>query len=206
MGIFVIGLFGICAAATQKRQLIRIFAYLSALTVLIVFGISLLRIITHFTMKDTILGTCVNAAMGRGYVYGGWWGPVYSDSLSSEQFCNRSYDRDSWAFIVGMLILCGIAIVFSIIAFSYLRQSLDPSSPANAMRDPQHSGVSPAHYYPPYGASGYNAAYGQGYNYPAPAGPPPGPYPGRPSPEYFERPGLEDSQKKNDDEGSGPKV
>jgi hypothetical protein len=91
----------------------------------------------------------------------------------------------------------GLGIFFSILAFSYLRQTLGAS---NAPR----SGVFPAHYSAPYGASGYNPAYGQGYhNYSAPAGPPPGPYAG---PDYGKPPGYSsggedvvDMQKRNED-------
>jgi hypothetical protein len=51
MGVVAIGLYGVFAAVTQKLAFIRIHAYLSALAALIVVGISLLRIIVHFTMK-----------------------------------------------------------------------------------------------------------------------------------------------------------
>jgi len=212
MGVLLIGLFGIGAAASQKLHPIRIFAYLSALGALIVAGLTLFLVIIHFTMRTTILDACTNAATGQTFVYGGWWGPVYSDTLGPDEakaFCNRYYDRDSWSLIVGFLILTGLGIFFSIIAFSYLRQMLDPASPANIIRDPQRSGFYPAHYNPPFGASaGYAQDY---YNYPAPAGPPPsGAYPGPPEPEYDTKPpgytgdGWEDMQKKGRDEEGGP--
>jgi len=216
MGVLAIGIFGLCAAASQKLMLIRIFAFLSALGALMVAGITLFLVIIHFTMRDTILNACTNAATGQTFFYGGWWGPVYSDPLTPREardFCRRYYDRDSWSLIVGFLILTALGIFFSLIAFSYLRQMLDPSSPGNVIREPQRSGHYPAHYNPPYGAPGYNPAYGQDYyNYPAPAGPPPsGAYPGPPGPEYDTKPpgytgdGWEDMQKKkHGDEESGP--
>lgn len=211
MGVLVIGLFGLFAAGTQKLPLVRIFALLSALAVVIVSGVTLARVVIHFTKRDTILDACTNAATGAVFVYGGWWGPVYSDTLTkseAQDFCSHYYDRDSWSLILAFLILSGLGIFFSFLAFGYLRQMLDPSSPANVMRDPQRSGAFPAHYNPPYG---YNTGYGQGYyNYPAPAGPPPsGAYANPPDdgkPPGYTGDGWEDMQKKtqHDDEESGP--
>jgi len=176
MGVVAIGLYGVFAAATQKLVLIRIHAYLSALAALIVAGISLLKIIIHFTMKNDIIKTCTSSSTGLNYVYAGWWGPVYSDPLSPDDaraFCNRYYDRDSWSEIVGFIILSMIAIFFCLIIFNYFRQSLDPSNPGNVTRDPQRVFGFTPQYQPPYGPppnSGYRPDY---YNYPGPAAPPP---------------------------------
>jgi len=202
MGVFGIGVFGICAALSQNLTLIRIFAFLSALGALIVAGVSMLRIVIHFTMKDTILTACTNVTTGQTFFYGGWWGPVYSDTLSAqdaENFCNSYYDRDSWSLIVGFLILAGLGIFFSIIAFSFYRQMLDPSSPGNVIRDTRRPAAYPSHYNPPFGTPGYNPGY---YNYPAPAGPPPLPeYDGKPP--GYTGDGWEDMQKKSSDEENG---
>ena len=87
--------------------------------------------------------------------------------------CRDSWDHDSWALIVGFLILSGklsflsfalssvshvktptvLAVFFSVIAFSYWRQLLDPRSSANASRAPSaqvRSGGFPSHYTPAY--------------------------------------------------------
>lgn len=87
----------------------------------------------------------------------------------------------------------GLGIFFSLIAFSYLRQMLDPSSSANVIRG-QRSDVYPSHYNPP-------------RFYPAPPGPPPSDaYPGPPDSEYTKPPGYTgdgwDTRKKNHDEES----
>jgi hypothetical protein len=78
-----------------------------------------------------------------------------------------------------------LAVMFTVIAFSYLRQLRDPSSVANRIRAPMNNfgGYGPSHYNPPYNASvpnyapPYGAPPGQWQPYPAyapPAGPPPG--------------------------------
>lgn len=167
----------------------------------------------------------------------GWWGPVYSDTLSAQDAKNCGYpfqvnktlsDRTRtyslpkllWSRFVDLgcwlpdinryatkcLVLsvpphsrAGLGIFFTIIAFSYLRQMLDPSSPGNVIRDPRRSAVHPTHYNPPYGSAGYNPGY---FNYPAPSGPPPLPeYDGKPP--GYTGDGWEDMQKKNRDEESG---
>jgi len=148
MGIFLIGLLGLAAAASERLNVVRTFAYFSVLAALIVAGVSLFRVVIHFTMKDTILNACTNAATGQTFVYGGWWGPIYSSTLSSsdaQDFCKSYYDRDSWSLIVGFLILSALGIFFSLIAFGYLRQNLDPTSRANVI---QRLNVPPRHYLP----------------------------------------------------------
>lgn len=69
-----------------------------------------------------------------------------------------------------MLFCPALATFFSIIAFNYLREVLDPASAANVTRDPQRVFGYSAHYNPPYNNPGYNQHY---YNYPAPSGLPP---------------------------------
>lgn len=101
-----------------------------------------------------------------------------------------------------------LVMVFSAIAFAYLRQMLDPTSAANSFRAPNAGRVGdyPSHYNPPYNTYGAPPAppyYGQqtygGYNISAP------PYEGKP--------GYMPSDNKNDDpfgdtheHGSGSRV
>lgn len=167
----------------------------------------------------------------------------YLPKYSSQLGCRRSWDHDSWSEIVAMLILTGmhscplryslfhspasvLGLLFSVIAFSYYRQLLDPTSPANTSRAPSNQarmGAFPSHYNPPYNASvpnlpyGYNAGpyTGQPYSgapyqhqqYAPPAGPPPDhddpfapPYDGKP-PGYIGRDGkgFENDGKDNKD-------
>lgn len=72
-----------------------------------------------------------------------------------------------------------LSAFFTVVAFNYYRQLLDPSSPANARRTPQvRNEAYPSHYNPPYNASVPNLGYG--YNMPYAGGPfqaPPGPPP-----------------------------
>jgi len=63
-----------------------------------------------------------------------------------------------------------IAVFFSTWAFAYLRQMLDPLSPANASRAPSYAnrtGEYPSHYNPPYHTGFSQPYYGQqsGYGY-----------------------------------------
>lgn len=85
--------------------------------------------------------------------------------------CKNAYDRDSWSEIVGFLITALIAAFFASVNFAFLRQVLDPTSPANMLREPgaQRNGAFPTHYNPPYGGGGSNYYP----SYAPPAGPPP---------------------------------
>ena len=110
----------------------------------------------------------------------------------ANKVCQRYWDRDTWSEIIGFLvigcksihhaIICSLsfsfyvcpalAVFFSIIAFNFLREVLDPSSSGNVTRDPQRVFGYSAHYNPPYNGPDYGQQY---YNHPAPPVPPPRP-------------------------------
>ncbi|KAL0949997.1 hypothetical protein HGRIS_010006 [Hohenbuehelia grisea] len=183
MGIFICEVFGLVAAVTRRLVLIRIYALLSAVAALTVFASSLLRVIIHFTEKNDLISECTTLSTGDEIIYRfGLFGPIRSERLSPGQadaWCRRAWDRDSWAEIVSLLITLFLGVMFSIVAFAYYRQMLDPSSPANASRAPssQVRMEIPTYYNPPYNASvpnlGYNPSPQYQPQYAPPAGPPP---------------------------------
>ncbi|KAJ2916228.1 hypothetical protein MD484_g4191, partial [Candolleomyces efflorescens] len=191
--------FGLYAAATQRLGPVRIFAWLQGLAFVLVAGIGLTRVIIHFTMKNTIINSCINAVDGGTYVYSGFWGPITSgriDTITATNWCNRSWDRGSWSEIIAFLATAFLAALFASVAFGFYRQLLDPSSVANAWRAPVRTDAFPSHYAPPYSA-------GQPYPPPhhapyTPAGAPPyGGYqnqwapPAGPPPDENKPPGYE---------------
>ncbi|KAI3611947.1 hypothetical protein WG66_016199 [Moniliophthora roreri] len=171
--------FGVVAASMQRTPLIRIYTLLSAATTLIVAGSGLLRIVVHFTMKTDIISECTNISKNQDVVYYpfGFWGPsryTFIDEQDARNWCNRAWNHDSWAEIVAFLILLFLAGLFTTVAFSYYRQVLDPTSPANVTRVPARTEVWATHYNPPYSGP-YNGPYnGQPYPYEQ------GPYYGQP--------------------------
>ncbi|KAF8961418.1 hypothetical protein BDZ97DRAFT_1211293 [Flammula alnicola] len=174
MGVLAIECLGVFAAASQKLPIVRLYAYLSAVVFLIIAAVGLIRTIIHFSLKNDIINTCTNVSSGETFFFPGLFGPVNGGTLTTEEaasWCRDAWDRDSWSEVVAFLLTSLLAAFFSAIAFSYLRQVLDPASPANASREPaQHRmGAFPSHYNPPYNPNG-PAPY---YSYPAPAGPPP---------------------------------
>jgi len=186
MVVFAIEVFGIFAAAQQKIPVVRAFAYLSLLVTAIIAATGLIEIVVHFTSKNDIINTCTNLSEDGTIYYGGIFGPIDSGTISPDEardWCNHYWNRDSWSEIISFLLLTFLAAFFAGVAFAYLRQLLDPSSPANNLRGPaQHRmDAFSSRYNPPYGgSSGY-------YPYPAPQGPPPDhddpfvpPYEGKP--------------------------
>ncbi|CAA7263320.1 unnamed protein product [Cyclocybe aegerita] len=215
MVVMGIEIFGIFAASTQKLVFVRIYAYLAGLVVLIIAAVGLVRVVVHFTLKDDILNVCTNATTGDTIIYTGIFGPIRGGVLDAQEaaaWCKRSYDRDSWSEIVAFLITTVLAMMFAVVAFNYLRQVLDPTSPVNNAREPQRFGSAfPSHYNPPYNPNmPYGGQYGgaPGYyqSYPAPAGPPPHqstdafvpPYPGKP-PGFVGGDDTKDGYQKHDD-------
>ncbi|KAF8904549.1 hypothetical protein CPB85DRAFT_1317409 [Mucidula mucida] len=185
LGVFVCEMFGVVAAWTQRLPLIRAYAFLSGFTTLIVVAVGLVRVVVHFTLKNDIIKECTDFATNKDVYYYpfGFWGPVSHETIDTEEaqdWCNDSWNHDSWADIVALLITLVLAGLFTVVAFSYYRQALDPASarvPAANSHPAQH--YNPA-YQAPYNASvptmGYD--YNQGYmgagGYAPPQGPPPG--------------------------------
>jgi len=172
MVVVVIEVLGLAAAITTRLLLVRLYAYLSMLVALIAAATGLLRIIVHFTLKNEILNACTNTANGQRVVYSGWWGPIYSNTLDEDEaaaFCRRYFDRDSWSLFISFFVLTALAVFFSLVALSFLRQVLDPSSAANVVRGPRQRGPNPnypSHYNGPYHPqTDYNS-----FPYPGPNG------------------------------------
>lgn len=156
MVVFVIEVFGVYCAVSQRVSLVRLYALLSGLSALIVIGSGLVRIVTHFVWKNDIINECTNLSKDKTIVWFGFWGPINHEAVTPQEasaWCRDSWDHDSWALVVAFLILSVLAIFFSILAFSYWRQLLDPTSSANAARAPSaqvRTGGFPSHYTPAY--------------------------------------------------------
>jgi len=174
MTIAVIGGFGMFAATSQRAPLVRIYALLAGFATLIVLGTGLARVVTHFIWKNDLIRECTTLTSNKQIVYYGFWGPISREDITPEEankWCNDSWNHDSWAEIVSLLILLVLAGMFTIFAFGYHRQLLDPTSAANASRAPSSQarmGAFPTHYQPP-----YNPSYsGPGMPYAPPQHPP----------------------------------
>jgi len=190
--VFAFEVFGFGAAVTQRHQLVRIYTMLSVATILIATGGGILNVIVHFTMKNNIISECTDLIEGSDVVFYpfGFFGPVSHttiDPADAQSWCNSEWDHDSWANIVELLIIIFVTMIFSVTAFAWYRQLLDPSSAANVVRAPLRGPMSasafPSHYNPAYNASVPSLGYQYGPSYgQQPYGqfaPPPGPPPAK---------------------------
>ncbi|KAH7883101.1 hypothetical protein F5I97DRAFT_178951 [Phlebopus sp. FC_14] len=149
--------FGITAAAMQRFKLVKLYAFLCALSALLVVGVGMMRSVTHFTFKDDLIQECqMMAQNGTSESVFGIWGSDPPSNLSPSEvasYCNDQWNHDSWAEIVVLLIEIVLGLLFTSIAFAYYRQALDPSSPVNASRAPFNQSRMedyPSHYNPAY--------------------------------------------------------
>ncbi|KAJ6613612.1 hypothetical protein B0H10DRAFT_218179 [Mycena sp. CBHHK59/15] len=202
MALTAIETFGVIAAVTQRLPLIRMFAILSGVAILITAAAGITEVVVHFTSKSDILKECTNLTSGSNlaiYPFG-LFGPSRHETLDAQDaadWCRSAYDRASWQDIVSLLVTIFLACSFAVLALGYYRQMLDPTSPANALRAPSNQARMnnfPSHYNPPYNASvpnlgyGYNAPYagapyaGAPYTGGQTYAPPPGPPPPRDAP------------------------
>jgi len=208
--MFLIETVGFIAAASQRLALVRIYAYLSLVAIFLTTGGGIFQVIVHFTSKSDILKECTDLTDGDTIaVYPfGVFGPSRHDTIDEADaaaWCKDAYDRDSWQDIVGLLVYIFLAVSFSMIAWGYYRQVLDPTSVVNFAHAPSRFNAYPMHnQQQPYNASvpnlGYNAPYGAA-PYGAPPqqtyAPPPGAPPTTKQPGYGGEPGYGVDDKEN---------
>ncbi|KAJ7016705.1 hypothetical protein C8F04DRAFT_1244782 [Mycena alexandri] len=199
--------FGVAAAALQYLYLVRVYACLSLVTILLTVGGGIFQVVVHFTSKADIIKECtelVGDASTATYPFG-FFGPSRHDSLNpadATAWCNQQYDRNSWQNIISLLVStckstffrpCSsltpypvLVCSFFVLAWGYYRQVLDPTSVVNFSRAPSNQiRLAAFPWYnqqQPYNASVPNLGYG------APYGGPPqqqyAPPPGGKSPGY----------------------
>ncbi|KIY42961.1 hypothetical protein FISHEDRAFT_54362, partial [Fistulina hepatica ATCC 64428] len=167
MAVLAIEVLGFTAAMLQRVRSVRMYAYLSVLSVLVVFAGGITATVMHFTLKSEIISQCTTMNTGDSvFVYPyGFWGPVYSGNLSAadaQDWCTNAWSHDSYSDIVSLIFTTVLAALFSVVAFAFLRQLLDPASGPNSWRSPSNQVRAqgfPSHYSPPYNGYVPNTTY-----------------------------------------------
>ncbi|KAI0827344.1 hypothetical protein BC628DRAFT_1369102 [Trametes gibbosa] len=170
-----IEVFGVVAATMQRLALVRIYAMLSLVGSLAVIGAGFLRVIIHFVFKSGLIDECEKIAEGQGVeIRFGIWFHHFKEKLTpaeAQSFCNDAWNRDSVREIIFLIFEIILSIFFTMIAFAYYQQVLDPTSAANVSRAPVPTTALdgyPDHYNRPYDSEPYDAPA-----YAPPPGPPP---------------------------------
>lgn len=176
MGALAVELLGMAGAYLQRLAVIRIYAFLSLGTAVIIIATGLIRVVVHFVFKSTLIDECTALATGDTIDERfGIWGPTTTTTLDggdANQLCSDSWSHDSFSELAWFFVSSVLALIFATVAFAYYRQMLDPTSPANAARAPSaqaRAAMYPAHYNPPYVP---DLPYG-GERFAPPPGPPP---------------------------------
>ncbi|KZP21290.1 hypothetical protein FIBSPDRAFT_919601 [Athelia psychrophila] len=178
----LIELLGVASCFTQRLAIIRAYAFGSVLSALLIVAGSLISVIVHFSQKSEIIGSCEKLVTSSDLnVSFGWFGSHTSDQLTPSQaaeFCQDGWNHESWSSILVLLAEIVLSALFSVLAFTYYRQCLDPTSTANAFRAPSNQmraegAAYPGHYNRPYNNGGALS----NLSYDAPFAPPPGPPP-----------------------------
>jgi hypothetical protein len=160
--------YGLVASVLQRFTMVKIYAFLCALSTLLVIGVGIMRVVTHFVFKSDLITECTAIVQtGTGSISSvfGIWGSNPTDNLNqtqAAQYCDSEWNHDSWAEIIALLLEIVLGLFFTSIAFAYYRQSLDPSSLANSSRLPSNQGRQdgyPTHYNPPYDETAYLPVY-----------------------------------------------
>ncbi|KAJ7241726.1 hypothetical protein B0H12DRAFT_42520 [Mycena haematopus] len=184
--------FGVISAVSQRLALVRLYAYMSLVGIGLTTAGGIFQVVVHFTSKSDIIKECTNLTNGDTVaVYPfGFFGPSNHQTIDAEDaasWCNDQYNRNSWSDIVSLLIYIFLSVSFSMLAWGYYRQVLDPTSVANFTRAPAQFNSYPMHSQPyndnssvpnlGYNAAvpnlGYNAPYANQQTYAPPPGAPP---------------------------------
>ncbi|KAI0649886.1 hypothetical protein C8Q79DRAFT_900821 [Trametes meyenii] len=179
---------GVIAAATQRLPLVRLYAMLSIVGSLAVVAAGFMRVVIHFVYKNGLIDECKQIAQGQGIeIRFGIWFHHFKEKLTPEEaqnFCSNAWNRDSLSEILWLIFEILFSIFFTMIAFAYYQQVLDPTSAANVSRTPAPAGAGyPDHYNRPYDADPYAPSYapydpaGAAPAYQPAYAPPPGPPP-----------------------------
>jgi len=187
MGVVVIELFGIFGAVQRSLAMIRIYAPLAFIALLMTSGAEILRIVVHFMFKNALIAECTTDVTGDTvFSTFGFFGSHDAHNLTPSEaasFCQSAWDHDTFTDIAWFLVATLLGSLFASIVYSYYRQLMDPTSVESRMANqnvPLQTFGGPAPYAPgpyapgpyaqgPYGPGGH--AYGQsmdGLQYGAP--------------------------------------
>jgi len=160
MGVAAIEIFGIISAFRRNLPLMRIYAFLSIIALLLTSGAEIVRIVVHFLFKKALIDECTNDVTGDLVSDNfGFFGSHNVHNLSPSEaadYCQSAFDHDTFTDIAWLIVGTLLGLLFVSIAYSYYHQLLDPSSVASRFRTTnsvplQTFGGGPGPYNPPQG-------------------------------------------------------
>jgi len=123
MGVLVIELFGIFSASKQRVGYVRLYCYLSLLAALLVMTAEMMRVVSHFKYKQTVIKNCIDVVTSTS---GTCSGPFCQDTPLSSQdgtdWCNDQWSNNSFGDIAWFLVASLFALFFNSVAWAYLHQ------------------------------------------------------------------------------------
>ncbi|KZT43352.1 hypothetical protein SISSUDRAFT_686606 [Sistotremastrum suecicum HHB10207 ss-3] len=129
--------FGIAAVYLQNLALVRLYVGMSLLAAFIVSGAELLNIVLHFTLKDTLINECTQAATNETISFNfGFFGGHTSEVLTpdeAKQWCNNAWSHDTFSDFAWFLVGTILGLLFASTVYSYYHQLLDPTSVASRL-------------------------------------------------------------------------
>ncbi|KAG8903569.1 hypothetical protein FRB99_003120 [Tulasnella sp. 403] len=167
----LIEVFGFVAAMKSNLPLVRVFCFASILAAIMVLVAECIRFSVYFTHKQRLIDNCTADATGATVeTFGGFWGHRHSSTTLSEDdarnWCTDSWTRNVWSSVAWLIIATVLGWFFVSLAFSYYHQLLSPQPLAPSQAFQMGAFGDRSGPYGPYNPQG-------GYQYPAPAGPPP---------------------------------
>jgi len=148
----LIELYGIIGVATQRLVLVRVYAFLAFLAAILVTAASVLNAASFFLNAEELMYECVALAL-RGHSSAksqfrsqAWAGSVFAVGLrQAQKQCITSWTQDSWTEVINVFLFGFLpSLAYYVVAYTYYRQTTDPSHSANLLRRSSNRPVSHA--------------------------------------------------------------
>ncbi|KIJ94090.1 hypothetical protein K443DRAFT_111023 [Laccaria amethystina LaAM-08-1] len=143
----VIEIFGVISVSMKRLPLIRVYTCLAFLASVFVTVAGVLEAVSYFVFAEDLMYECVALAItGQSYqksTFRGrpWPGSIYAiGRREAQRQCISAWINESWTQIANCFLFAFIpAVIYFIMAYTYYRQTTDPTHVGNLLRNPTRS-------------------------------------------------------------------
>ncbi|KAG6918296.1 hypothetical protein DXG01_015388 [Tephrocybe rancida] len=132
----IIQIFGAISAVMQRPTLIRVYVHLAFLAALLITTAGFISGVEYFLLAEDIIGECVALAISGSWISKSIFrgklrhGQVPSTQVAQQQ-CRTAWSHGSISQVLGVVLFSVLpAVIFFLLAYTYYRQTTDPTHSA----------------------------------------------------------------------------
>lgn len=136
----VIQAFGVVSALMQRLFLIRIYTHLSFLSALLITTAGFVSAVSYFLLADDLIHECITLSIigshrTKSLFRGKLWKSALPSIKTAQDHCLHAYTNTSPTLPMTLLLFSFLpSVLFFLLAYTYYKQTTDPSHPANLCR------------------------------------------------------------------------